>query len=367
MFRSQLIRSKPFRAVALGVAALLMVEAGLQLRAQLRFGQSVFAAALGQSATVHDPEINLRLFRPNIVISGTQERIETNSFGLRSPEIPRHREPSEARLALVGASTVMGAYARTNDDTASQILARLLRARYPDHTTNVINAGMAGNGMAAHAVMVERVVLPLNPQVVILMPGLNDISCRSASEKENETTGGKVLPQFSLPRWLLTWELITKNTVWLRDRDIPDAAADDTIISVDTDLYLRELERIVAMAREHGVTLVLATNARAFRREMPVEQQMALSASARHVYGCFTVADLHDLHEQHNGIIREVAEKAGLPLVDLEHAIPGGAEYFADATHFTHQGEESAAAAILEVLRERKILTFLYHESQPST
>src|SRR5690606_34723433 len=99
------------------VALLVVLELALQVRSQIRFGRSIFNQVSAGQTVIRDPVTKVRAYRPNALIEGELATIKTNSLGLRSPEIPARPAADEVRLAVIGASTVAGAYDATNEDT----------------------------------------------------------------------------------------------------------------------------------------------------------------------------------------------------------------------------------------------------------
>lgn len=335
-------------------AALIFValETALQVRSQLRFGQSVFNALRGETRYVEDERTGLKLLRPNRVFPGQDVEIRTNSLGLRSPEVLPAREPGSLRVAVVGASTVMGELARRNEGTFPALLGERLRARYPQRKVEVVNAGISGARLADQLRMLEKVVLPLRPDLVIVYPGFNDFAdyCRDAASAPTASRQG--LPLLSLPGWLLSIDAVRRHTVFLRAAS-PGRQAMRDPAEVDLAPYRARLDGLVAAARGAGVPLLLATNARAYRPEQPLEEQMRLSEQARYFNPCFDVAGLNALYDRHNGEILDAGRRLGVPVLPLHERIPGGRAYFADASHFTLAGERLAADTIFAFLVSR--------------
>ena len=124
---------KPLITFFLVFFFLVSGELFLQVRAHLRFGQSVFNAVKGESTYVKHPVSGLKTLRPNSIIDGQLAIIETNSLGLRMPELPVFKPDGEIWLAVLGASTVMGAYTRTNENTLAARLEFYLQQKWPEH------------------------------------------------------------------------------------------------------------------------------------------------------------------------------------------------------------------------------------------
>ncbi|NMG46090.1 hypothetical protein GPA22_20430 [Aromatoleum toluvorans] len=335
------------------VLFLVAFETALQIRSQLRFGQSVFNLLSGATRYVNDERTGLKLLRPGRVFAGDDVEIRTNSLGLRSPELAPQRLPGSLRVAVVGASTVMGELTRTNDATFPALLGERLRVRYPQRAIEVVNAGISGARIADQLRMLEEIVLPLQPDLVIVYPGFNDFAdyCRDVVSTPTPAALREGLPLVSLPNWLLGIEAVRRHTGFLRAAPGRQTLRDPA--AVDRQPYRARLERLVATARDAGVTFVLATNARAYRPEQPLDEQMRLSAQARYFNPCFDLPGLNALYDRHNGEILDVGRHFGVPVLPLHERIPGGREYFVDASHFTPAGEHRAADTIFDYLVSR--------------
>jgi hypothetical protein len=294
----------------------------------------------------------LKVLRPNWDFSGTSVRIRTNSLGLRSPEITAHRLPNSLRIAIVGASTLMGVETAANEETFHALLEAKLRSQLPGRIVEVINAGIAGYTLHDERLLLERLILPLRPDLVIVYPGVNDFRtyCEGSPGFKGARSHG--LPLLSLPDWLLSVRatleiaaelgLPSRYTVRLRDP-----------YSVDVRPYRSELEALASGVLQTGGLLVLATNAKAFRREQPLEEQERLLGAARLFTPCFDVTGLNILYDRHNDVIREVGKAMRVPVLALDERIPGGTHHFGSSPYLSHlspAGEQRVADEILRFL-----------------
>jgi hypothetical protein len=344
-----------FQAVLCAVILLLLAELAAQVRSQLRFGQSVFNALSAQTMYETDPATGLLLLRPNMVFPGSEKVIRSNSLGLRSPEIKEPRVPGSLRIAVIGASTVMGAYAADNSKTFPAMMDARLKTLFPERKVEVINAGIVGYGLPEQRRMLTRRVAPLHPDLVIVYPGFNDFAgyCRKDKTKAEFVPQG--LPMLQMPSWLLSSELLIKNTGALRELAVPQRGLVDASV-LDIKTYVENLNRLIASGQRRGITMVLATNARSYRRDQPVEVQLQLSETARFYNDCFDLENLHVLYERHNAAIQAAAAQARVPVVDLQSLIPGGTRYFVDSSHFSETGENLAATALVDFLVQADLL-----------
>lgn len=339
-------RSPRFRAAMLiSLGLLLAGEAALQLRSYVKTGRSAWALVTSTSTFSTDPHTGVKTYRPRMhTVAPGGERFDTNALGLRSPDIPAARVPGELRIAIAGASTVAGFYAARNEDTFAYLLERRLRAALPGRTVNVINAGIDGYALGDIERLLGRVVVGLKPDAVILYPGLNDMGGMCAPAARRQAQG---LPLPALPQWVLSREIISKNTAALREPPVRAAAIDPA--SRFPAGYRPTLARIAASLRQAGIEPVFATVARSFK-DAPRAQGLPMAQAALFYNSCLDYEGLNRAYELFNQAIAGEARRAQLPLLDLAALMPGGADYFVDASHFTLKGERRAAELIEQQL-----------------
>lgn len=334
------------------VVMLVVAEASLQVRSQILTGQSVLSRLFNGTQMIRDEATGLRLMRPGAVIRGTREEIRVNSLGLRSPEIPALKLTGEYRIVVIGASSVMGAYAPTNEETFSAYLESSLRRDLGSPSVNVINAGIRGATLDDQTLMLQYVTARLKPDVVLLYTGFNDFAAYCSARPSSALAGSQFgLPVVELPPWVQTVEMLRKNTTLMRPAVLGDQHIRDPR-TVDLELYRAKLDRILAMASETGAHVMLATNTRAYRPDQPAEVQERLAQTARFFNPCFDVPGLHDLYKRHTSVIQAVATDLAVPLVRLDELVPGGPQYFQDSTHFNDRGNRLVADLFSKALAD---------------
>ncbi|MGN2391812.1 SGNH/GDSL hydrolase family protein [Pelomicrobium sp. G1] len=342
---------KQFLKTLLWIFAFLgNVELALQIRAHLRYGQSVFNFLIGATTYEYNKEIGVKLLRPSTTIGGADFIIRSNSIGLRGPEIPLAPVTNELRIALLGASTIMGTYARDNSKTSSAQLERLIKARKNMNTVRVINAGIAGLTIRDQIRLFERLLVPLSIDMVIWYPGANDIGCKNPVRERHQKKSNN-LPYPVLPNWILSYELLTKNTSWLR-ANVPQKSR-ALVPDFDPDSLRSDLMRLIEIANREGIKIILSTSARSFTSALPEEERRRRASSALHFRPCYTVDSLLEALDRFNETIRDVAHSANVTLLDAATLIPADVSYFGDTTHFSEKGEilfaELALSAIERV------------------
>ena len=100
--------------------------------------------------------------------------MDTNSLGLRSPEINSAKQPGALRVICLGDSQTFG-NGVAQEQTFAARLESLLRSRMPGRAIDVINAGIAGYDTVQEVKLLERIAPSLKPDIVVVGFYLNDI------------------------------------------------------------------------------------------------------------------------------------------------------------------------------------------------
>lgn len=131
---------------------------------------------------IRDPVLNHRMapnwsgyFPEEMVeqVGRSQVPIQTNSLGLRGPEVALAKPESLFRILILGDSVTFGWGVRQEDTYASQ-LAGLLALLKPGQRFEVINAGVSGYGTWQQLLWLQSVGLQLDPDLVVVQVHLND-------------------------------------------------------------------------------------------------------------------------------------------------------------------------------------------------
>ena len=120
-------------------------------------------------AVAWDPYLG---FRNSANLKG--ERLNTNSLGYRGEEVTQPKPSDMTRIVVLGGSTAMG-YGVYDDETIPAYLEKILKDELPDQQIEVINAAMAGFNSSQELVQLSLDVLDLEPDMVIIIDGANDL------------------------------------------------------------------------------------------------------------------------------------------------------------------------------------------------
>lgn len=120
----------------------------------------------------YDPLLGYRLI-PNLAIG--EHRF--NSFGYRGGEFSKEKPENTFRIICVGGSTTLGTNASGNNFTYPYLLEEIFSKILKQHSkrVEVINAGVFGYHSWHHLLQIEAELNSLNPDMYLIMGGLNDI------------------------------------------------------------------------------------------------------------------------------------------------------------------------------------------------
>ncbi len=120
----------------------------------------------------YDPLLGYRLI-PNLAIG--EHRF--NSFGYRGGEFSKEKPENTFRIICVGGSTTIGSNAGGNNLTYPYLLEEIFSRILIQHgkRVEVINAGVFGYNSWHHILQIEAELNSLNPDMYLIMGGLNDV------------------------------------------------------------------------------------------------------------------------------------------------------------------------------------------------
>jgi hypothetical protein len=163
------------QAALLGLAAFGIVAAGLLAEACLRVAAPVPLSS--SSFTNYVSAEDLWVLRPNAVtqvkLREFRYRVETNSLGLRGPEIAPPPAPGGQRILLLGDSFTFG-WGVDDPQTYGRVLERRLTARRPGQAVEVLNAGVPAYSTRNEWAFFSDRGVKLRPTLVVLQLLIDD-------------------------------------------------------------------------------------------------------------------------------------------------------------------------------------------------
>jgi lysophospholipase L1-like esterase len=303
----------------------------------------------------------------------TKGKNRHNSLGYRGDEIALPKPAGELRIVCVGGSTT---YDSDIEDYRLAYPSRLeaeLRGRGYGNVT-VINAGGAGWTSWESLIGFELRVLDLDPDIIIDFDAINDVHTRFVWPPElyrGDNSGYRAANQSGLfmpsifehstllrilmirAGWVGSHADISRTIdrlapsyygdVW-RDQQrtgtypdgiFRDVTPDEMLVRNDLRYFARNLESLVAVAKAHGVKVVLASFA--YSPDFPEEPRVTAPEYRRAIVA-------------HNDVLRAVAERSGAAFFDFAAVFPTDRRYFTDGRHNNEEGAALKAKLFADFL-----------------
>lgn len=344
-------------------------------------------------------ELILRIFQPfdfrvkgsEIVLAANQNFVMANDFipklddtifhsknslGFRGEEPPKNWDKSLTVLTIGGSTTEC--YYLSDNKTWQAEVNRLVRDSIPNFWIN--NAGLEGHSTFGHEVLLRDYVAKLAPDYVFFLIGINDVATtdferfdRLAMKKVNTKSLGGFLKSlanysetigiaFNFYRYYVAYkkglihnnlELENLNTITVdsvQRKKILDEHQSNFLPK-----YQERVEGLVQKCKENNIKPVLITQPQLIGDTIDPTTGINLGKVAyQDINGSTGWAIL----ELYNEVIREVAAKKDVKLIDLARRMPKDSRYFYDFTHYTNEG----AILIGKIISEEFINSTQYED-----
>ncbi|HIG96574.1 TPA: hypothetical protein HA249_06850 [Candidatus Woesearchaeota archaeon] len=300
-----------------------------------------------------------------------------NPQGFRLPDnIQYEPPPDEYRIFALGGSTTEDMANGKNVHWCGVAEDLLDETRvFGNKKPRCINAGSSGYTTAHSLVRLQFDLLNFKPQMITVMNVINDFTVSyfpidPQTQRYNygnkyfnptfteETNLRKLL--FDKSKVLTKLEKKLKNIqTKLTAKKIP--AKDGTIIYSNmrftneslpmlTRLYYNNLKSIVAVAKEHNITVVLMSEPMVF-----TDEKIAMLFGHENYNKDIFYPEKEKLQldlELYNGIVQMVAEEEDVSFIDMYTFMGHDERYFVDAAHYTAEGSERFGYIYTEELRK---------------
>lgn len=345
------------------IAAALLLEAALRIHnpflTRVRGGRIVLTAN-AHSRYRNDAGGTLPGLDSDIAIS-------SNALGFRGPDPPPHFA-ERLTIVTIGGSTTRCAL-QSDDKTWTARLGRLLEQSLRDVWIN--NAGLDGHSTYGHRVLLEDHVVPLHPDVVLFLVGVNDVVAGADNERDAENIRGSL--RFGSPTSLLR-SLSSYSEVAALILDVYRSARAHrgglgyhpmSLVAMAVHEatpeeerahrqefagprllagYAERLQGLIGVARGAGIEPVFLTQPLLVGRGVDdvTGRDLETISVVRHGNGKM----FWDVLEAYNDVTRRVCRESGVLLIDLAREVPKSSRYFADFMHFNNQGAALVAERI---------------------
>lgn len=262
--------------------------------------------------------------------------VSINAVGLRGAEVTPDKPPGTQRVALLGESAAFG-YFVSDDECAAALVQERLRER--GLAVEVLNGAVPSYDLRQLLVRYQERIRPLQPDVVVLYLGWNDL--RQVSFEVEPTPGPprpsaweRRLAQSSL-YGLVRYRLCPPSPQF-----VPSPSAPLTLTDAGKRRFEERLERLAELVAQTPARLVVCAQAMAAHPDAPADIRRELGASPERRQQLIAWGGY--LHET----LQQFARRHGAPFVDAYVEIPPTYDYLGDAIHLTSLGEERLAALL---------------------
>ena len=344
------MRGEVRRDIAIGLMAtiLLLFLGEIAVRTYARSTQH---RPLRPEWQVPDPALGLRL-KPGFKQGG----IEINSLGFRGQEFPVQKGAGTFRIVAMGDSTTFG-YGETSASPYPVQLQIALDQRTAacGQRYEVINAGVEGYAARNVLARLEKEVLTLAPDLLIVYVGWNDLFGLDPEDRLPTVNPNSWFNRFLRRSYLLqaATKVVFRTILPLREEVTPERIA--RYQSFMPTPFLEDYRRIVRTARARGVAIAVTTLPSVLGAESWEENRGILH------YPAFTARPelLRILWERYNQAIRGLAAEMNVPLLGLAEGIrriQDGRTLFIDTLHFNTPGYRAVAEVMLGELAAARLL-----------
>jgi lysophospholipase L1-like esterase len=290
----------------------------------------------------------------------------TNRLGFRGDEPPADWAHS-LTILTVGGSTTQCYYL---DDHQTWPYLLQSRLRRDDPTAWVGNAGLDGHSTRGHIRLMQQVVQPLKPRVVIFLVGVNDLALSLRDDAKSYDLPGdwkwRFFSRSRIGQIFYTWTLILLNRVPPAERIASSYTHTLKTISSPAPLprdlktmlpglgeYAANLRTLIQSARSAGIRPVFLTQPMLFA-DTPFWRTREGSFSwVAHMQQHLSAADYWRLMKVYNDTLLDVCHDEKAEAYDLAAAVPHAPDYFLDAVHLNARGAETVAERVATYLKGR--------------
>jgi lysophospholipase L1-like esterase len=291
----------------------------------------------------------------------------TNNMGYRGDSLIHPKPKEEYRVFMVGGSTTENLFL---DDSwgLERKVQEALQTSVGSKVVKVYNAGKSGDGSPDHLAMLAHRITHLQPDLVVLFPGINDLNRLfggydylhfpkvSEKEKRSAVQGIKFfLSNFQLVRRLINiinpekpdarTSIFLKTNYEDKVREVMALPLVENLPEADFGLFRRNILSFAGIMKAQQVDLLLMTQTHTWGdisdEFLKSNHWMTAVGNIR-----YPETELAEALGQINEILISIAAQEEIPLLDLEKEIPKTSAYFYDDCHFNKGGITKSAELI---------------------
>jgi len=340
---------KTYRLIFLTLVILLLIEAGLEFRAQFKGWNTILGGLIAQ--TSNKGSARQSDFGPS------------QDFPFRSLIVPVQKEPGTSRLWIASSS-----YAQDNYFNASKIFPSLLgeELNQSGFRIQVLNAAQEGQSIEGNLKVIKEIAAKWKPDYILLYQMNNDINelsqqYLSGSQTPSNTkhdANEKAAPIKPKVNW--GEKFIERTTVYQLLKENVTARLSQSRILVEgvgneiEDAYRQRIYDFINTSRSIGATPVLCTFATSQDLRHPKEAPESVKNFLLRYNIYLSIPGWFKTIDKFNEDIRQIGKEQHVPVIDLSRDLSGKSVYFRDFVHFTPEGHQWIAQYIAKELLEKR-------------
>ena len=282
-----------------------------------------------------------------------RDKLSHNSLGYRGGEFQKNKPDSLFRIVCIGGSTTYTEFVNDNAQTYPALLQEILRTEYNLPNVEVINAGVPGYNSWESLINLEFRVLDLNPDLVIVYHGTNDVHPRFVPPEkyQSDNSGWRRQWAWPVPKFYDKSDLLRiirrklgfyhqvvlsgLTTQYYRDLGMDKSK----ILDKNPPIYFeRNLKSMVGLAKAHGFKMLLAT-----------------WAYSPHLNDYAGTPEYIKGFTESNKIVKKVGAEMGAPIFDFASLMPTQKDYWFDGRHVNEKGAYLKASLFAKYLEESNL------------
>ncbi len=294
-----------------------------------------------------DPQKEL----PFVMVPGATGRmfdttIHINSAGFRGPEIAAAKG-DRFRIVALGESQTFGPTLHEGEKPWPELLQDLFATRAScSRPIEVINGGTEAYTLENNLELMRRDIRALKPDLILSTHGMNGLLALGLRQEAEPSEPG-VRPRASalLGRAVLTIERALH--AWRTRNVVPPAPPPPlTDAELIASRYAEDYRKLIALARQNGAAVALATSSLAVDAGSPRE--------VKDFYGAVfkPIDDIIAANAAHNRMVRLIGRVDDAPVVEAIASVDGewDDDVYLDIVHFTERGHRRVALAMFKAL-----------------
>lgn len=269
--------------------------------------------------------------------------VSTNSDHLRSADplqSLKPRQPGTIRIVCLGDSVTFGyrVPAVWPDKPAEydlewlpypMLLERYLRAANPGRKIEVITMAVPGYTSHQGLAWLRRDIDQLQPDLVTVSFGWNDVSFSDAPDREAIDTGWRTVGV----RWLIdNSQVFAHATHWLRSKSQAPTTTRKPVARVSEQEYLSNFQEFIQLAKKKGAGIIILAAPYRDRTTNPPEAA---------------------LMDRYRASLRSLAQQDGITFLEIleltEAAYPSNEGWFGELIHPNEMGHRLIASELLKL------------------